>query len=242
MRKKLFALLALTFCALTANAQSSDMGIWYSIGAEKKINKKFSIEAEGEMRTRNDAKTIDRWSAGVDAEYKIKRWLKASAGYTFLYDDNKNKITSGNNYYPHYWGARHRINVSLTGDVNCGRFNLSLRERWQYTYRPEKTVDRYDLDNSVWETKTKRAKGKNVLKSRFQVKYDIPLCKVDPYANVEVSNAWNVEKVRYTIGADWKIKKSHTVGLYYRYQNITNDDDEAEPDMHIIGVNYKFKF
>ena len=89
-------------------------------------------------------------------------------------------------------------------------------------------------------TKTIKGKGRNVLRSRLQVDYNIPKCKVDPYASIETYNAWAVQKVRYTVGADLKIRKRHGVGAYYRYQSLY--DDDTDNDAHVIGVEYKFKF
>jgi len=230
--------------SLCVSAQD-DFGMWYSVGAEKKIDKKFSVGAEVEFRTRNDSKTVDRWTGAIDASYKLLPWLKASAGYKFLYKNNKEKITYNsdgnyNNWRPSYWGNRHRFFADLTASVKTGDFEFSLRERWQYTYRPEATTTRYDFDNSKWEDTTVSGKGKNVLRSRLQVEYDIPNCKITPYANVELYNAWSIEKTRYTLGADWKLTKQHVLGAYYRYQSINDDDDE--PNGHIIGLSYKFKF
>ena len=229
-------------------AQSDDFGIWTSVGVEKNFGKKWSIGAEGEFRTRNVSKTADRWSFGLYGSYKIVKGLKLSAGYTLLYDNNKESISyheedgTFNNWRPSYWGLRHRFSVSLTGSVDAGRFKLSLRERWQYTYRPEKTTDRYDFDNEWWEDKTVRGKGRNVMRSRFRVEYDVAKCKIDPYADVELYNAMALQKVRYTVGADWKVKKKHSFGLYYRYQSVNSKDDDNEPNSHILGMSYKFKF
>lgn len=245
------AALLLTALCLTladdARAQGDDFGMWYEASAQKKINDKWSADVDVEFRTRNDAKTADRWSLGVGGEYKVTKWLKASAGYTLLYDNNREKLTYNddgayNNWRPSYWGVRHRVNVALTGSMDIGRWTLSLRERWQYTYRPEKTTERYDFDNRCWEDKTVKSKGRNVLRSRLKVDYNIRKCKVDPYADVELFNAWDVQKVRYSIGADWKVAKGHTVGLAYSYQHATDDDEDGDADSHIIGVSYKFKF
>ena len=67
-------------------AQDNDFGLWYSVGVEKKIDKRWSVDVEGEFRTRNHARTADRWSVGGSADYKIKKRLKGSAGYDFLWD------------------------------------------------------------------------------------------------------------------------------------------------------------
>ena len=64
------AVLGLT---LMAHAQGDDFGMWYEIGAEKKLSSKWSMGLEGEFRTRNNTKTADRWSAGLSGEYKISK-------------------------------------------------------------------------------------------------------------------------------------------------------------------------
>lgn len=247
MRRAMMLLAAVMLLPMVARAQSDDFGMWYSLTAEKKLSKKWSIDVEGDFRTRNDSKTADRWSIGLDAEYKIAKWLKASAGYTLLYDNNPEKITYDDDgeykkWRPSYWGLRHRFAVSLAGSVDYGRFSFSLRERWQYTYRPEKTTERYDFSDAQWEDKAVKGKGRNVLRSKLKVDYNIPKCKVDPYVDVELFNAWSLQKVRYTVGIDWKLTKKHIFGLTYHYQDVNADDDDNDVDSHIIGLSYKFKF
>ena len=147
----LFALMPL--CAL---AQKDDFGLDFTLEAQKKLSKQWNLSLEGEYRTRDNTKTSDRWAFGLSADYKATKWLKASAGYTLLYDNNE-KISyfegtddavldgDANEGDPkkcaQYWAVRHRFNVSLTFDKKLfGDFRFSLRERWQYTYRPEHTV------------------------------------------------------------------------------------------------------
>ena len=250
-------------------AQSDDFGTILSVEADKKITKPLHVGIEAEMRTRDDVKTVDRWSGGVSVSYKLFSWLKASAGYTLLYDNNE-KIS----YYNaddevvmrdiginvgdpkrsiDFWGVRHRFNVSLTGSHKFGNLSLSLRERWQYTYRPEHTVDYryvyYDEEDdepvpsgvSDGTPHTYKSKGKNLLRSRFMAEYKISAIPLTPFASVETFNAWNLEKIRYTVGGDWRINKKNTVTLFYRYQNV-NDDSDMEPNRHSIGLSYKVKF
>ena len=248
MKSKVLYLLALLMLPLASAAQSDDFGVWTSVGAEKKINKKVSVGLEAELRTRDDVSELDRWSVGLDGQYKITKWLKVSAGYSLLNDNNRKityKETNGRpNKLAEYWGVRHRFNVSLTGSRKFGNLQVSLRERWQYTYRPSKTIDqRWDFDDEEFDNKPKtyNARGKNVLRSRLQMSHDIPNCHLEPYVSAEAFNAWSVEKMRYTAGADWKISKKHAVGIYYLYQSV-HDDDDNEPNRHVLGVEYKFKF
>lgn len=228
-------------------AKGDDFGIWSSLEAEKKLGKRWSVSLETEYRTRDHAGTSDRWSIGLSGDYKCFSWLKAGAGYDLLDDRNPSqksyhKKGSVNKYTPPYWGLRHRFHADLTGSVKWQDFQFSLRERWQYTYRPEKTIRRYDMDDEEWEDKVKSGKGKNLLRSRFTVDYHIPKSDFEPYAEVEAYQARSLEKLRYTMGVGWKITSHHQVEVYYRYQDVRGDDDDSDQDIHILGLGYIFKF
>ncbi len=250
----------LIICPLSySSAQSDDFGLDFSVEAEKKIDKQWSVSLEGELRRRDDAKTNDRWSLGLGVDYKIAKWVKASAGYSLLYDNTKRisysdqeDVDDGDfdevglpKKCAQYWAPRHRFNVSLTFDKKLfGDFRFSLRERWQYTWRPEHTVsERWSYLDEAYDGKAKTygGSGKNVLRSRLQVEYDRKGLSLTPYANVEFWNAWKLQKTRYTVGLDWKLSKQHAVGAFYYYQKV-NDDDDLEPNRHLLGVSYKFKF
>lgn len=250
----------LIICPLSySSAQSDDFGLDFSVEAEKKIDKQWSVSLEGELRRRDDAKTNDRWSIGLGVDYKIAKWVKASAGYSLLYDNTKRisysdqeDVDDGDfdevgmpKKCAQYWAPRHRFNVSLTFDKKLfGDFRFSLRERWQYTWRPEHTVsERWSYLDEAYDGKVKTygGSGKNVLRSRLQVEYDRKGLSLTPYANVEFWNAWKLQKTRYTVGLDWKLSKQHAVGAFYYYQKV-NDDDDLEPNRQLLGVSYKFKF
>lgn len=250
----------LIICPLSySSAQSDDFGLDFSVEAEKKIDKQWSVSLEGELRRRDDAKTNDRWSIGLGVDYKIAKWVKASAGYSLLYDNTKRisysdqeDVDDGDfdevgmpKKCAQYWAPRHRFNVSLTFDKKLfGDFRFSLRERWQYTWRPEHTVsERWSYLDEAYDGKAKTygGSGKNVLRSRLQVEYDRKGLSLTPYANVEFWNAWKLQKTRYTVGLDWKLSKQHAVGAFYYYQKV-NDDEDLEPNRHLLGVSYKFKF
>lgn len=249
----------------TAHAQS-EAGLLVGVEAEKKIDKKLSLDVEAEMRTRNNFKTMDRWNVGLGASYKFNKWLKADAGYNLLYDNNREKTeyyTSSSGKYnkvhwrPSYWGIKHRVHASLTGTYKFANdIRISLRERWQYTYRPEQDATRWtwrltdasgnavsDNDMRLDDDYTRDGKGKNQLRSRFQIEYDKKRALFTPYASMEIYNSWKTEKIRYTIGTDIRLNSQHSLGAYYRFQKMYNvDDDDYDPDMHYVGLSYKFKF
>ncbi len=245
MKQLILALMAMAL-ALPALAQDdTDTGLWTSAEVQKKFNKQWSLSAEAEYRLRENLGSTDRWTLSASATYKPLKWLKVDAGYKFmrvLNDDETTWKDNGvdiNKWTPAWWCTKHRLFASVTGMFKAGRLEFSLRERWQYTYRPETTVDRYDVDDDEWEDKVKDGKAQHVLRSRLQAEYDIPKCKVDPYASIELYNRkGGLQKIRYTAGADWKITKQHVLGAFYRYIDSHDDD----PNLHAIGIGYKYKF
>lgn len=109
--------------------------------------------------------------------------------------------------------------------------------------------DIYDFNGGYYGTKTdtidsKHHKNRYYVRSRFQVSYNVKGIPLEPYASIELSNSLHqgfaVKKYRYTIGADYTIKKTHQFGLAYVYNHGTDDDNEG--DLHAINLSYKFKF
>ena len=246
---RIITLMALTaLMSMSAQAQSEG-GLFLEAAAEKKINKQLNVSLETDFRTRNNFKTVDRWSVGLTADYKLTKWLKATAGYKLLNTNFREHITMNtsvlyNNWRPSYWGTRHRFYASLMGSYKfSNNLKLSLRERWQYTYSPEKTVERWDFDDEAWEDKVRSGAGRNQLRSRFEVSYDRKRAFFTPYASIELYNSWGIEKIRYNIGTDLRLSKQHNLSIYYRYQNMKHSDaDDFDPNMHYLGGSYKFKF
>ncbi|MBR0037858.1 MAG: DUF2490 domain-containing protein [Bacteroidales bacterium] len=226
-------------------AEGDDFGMWGEVNVEKKINKRWSADAGVEFRSRNDLNTADRWSVGANINYKINNWLKASAGYSWL-DDHRHKVNTSGKKYADYWGSRHRVNVSLTGSQTFGKLTVSLRERWQYTYRPEKTVTRYWTEASgktvgaVADEHEYSSKSKNVWRNRLLLKYKAS-SMWRPYLSAETSFSKELEKVRYAAGTEMRLNKQHSFDLKYIYQSLYNNDDD-EANRHIIAVGYTFKF
>ena len=244
-RKRLILLVLLFTALMPQGLQADDSGLILSAEASRKIRKGLNAGFEVEFRSRNDFRTAERVSLGASVSYKLLPWLKASGGYNLLIENNREEITynddlSYNNWRPSYWGVRHRFNVSLTASYKVRRVEFSLRERWQYTYRPEKMIDNFDFNEAEWEDHKVRGKGKNVLRSRLQAEWDIPRCKFDPFASVEFHNSKHLDKTRFIVGVGHTIKKTHDFKLYYRYQ--LTGSHSSDPNIHMLGLGYTYKF
>ncbi len=226
--------------------QGNDFGLWMSAGIEKKINKKWSVDFDFEYRLKDNIDDSGwgepaRWTLGVGAEYKVLKWLKFDAGYKFMRDHscatwNTEKYRESRGF----WGTKHRFYVSATASYKYQNVKFSLRERWQYTYRPEVADVTYDWEDD--EFLPKKGKGKNVSRTRLMVSYDKKRTWYEPYISAEMYLGNGLEKMRYTAGCEFKLNKHNHIDVFYRFQDINHDDNFNDRDSHILGVGYKLKF
>ena len=245
---RLIVLVALMAATITEVSAQDNLGLWAEVNVERKVSKRLEIGGGIEVRRRDFFRDPDRISVGVDAGYKLTDWLKLSAGVSLL-EDNRHKLNNTGRKYADYWATRYRVYVGLTGSLSLGDLTISLRERWQYSYRPEDTVARYwnyeddEEDrylNEFADMHTFNGKGKNVWRNRLQLKYK--LSKMwRPYVNVETNVSHGLEKMRYAAGSEIRLNKQHSLDLKYLFQSTPNDDDE-EGNRHVIGIGYTYKF
>lgn len=233
------AALAVAFLFMAQGVLADDTGVWFEADAEKQLGRQWSIGANAVW------KSSEKVSIGIDATYKLLKWLKVQAGYDLQDVRYDGRLSSSGKYYNSVaWHIRHRISASATGQLAMGRWKLSLRERWTYTYAPSFTCDRTNVNEgsdaygTVW-TFSRPCKAKNTLRSRLSAQYSIRHSILAPYASVELFNAWQLEKVRYSVGTELKFSQQHSLKLYYLYQSVTDDDDT---DRHVLGAGYKFSF
>ncbi len=235
---------ALMAVAATGRAQS-DFGVWMDAGVEKKIGKRWTLEGELGARTRNDSKEMDRYSLGLGADYKLNRYLKFSATYSLLYDhrggtQTYHKNGTVNKITPTYWWPRHRFLIGATGSCSFGCLGLSLREMYQYTYRPKATGKKYDTDTEEWSDV--KSKSQSLLRSRLQLTYRLRHTPLTPFGSVELYHGdGGLQKTRYTLGSNIQIAKRHNLKLYYRYQDLRGNDDD-DLNIHVLGIGYTYEF
>ena len=191
-----------------------------------------------ENRLQENATKALRWDFGLGASYKVTKFLKLGAGYTYIRGLNLQEVkprykkdgvtVNGYNVDHEFWRNKHRLYFDVTGKVAWGRFTFSLRERYLYTHYNEaeclrdkyRTLlqDGYTGDTYIYNgtefmeyeqtTDQKKAKDKHALRSRLQVEYNIKGLPLNPYASYEVTN---------DLGNQWRYDKSRVcAGLEWK--------------------------
>ena len=83
-------------------------------------------------------------------------------------------------------------------------------------------------------------KDRFVLRSKFTVEYNVKGIPLNPFASIDYGCGMNytANKWKYSVGADYTINKKHKLTLCYRFQT---EDDDDEPNGHMLGLGYKIK-
>lgn len=240
MKTSKITILLVALCMVTPVLRAQSL--WTSAEMKFGIVKGLSGFVEGEFRTADGLDGTERWTASVGLDYKLYRKLKLSAEYTYIHRHVESRITKKGNIVSDYWQPRHRFSFALTGSYSWNRFSFSLRERYQHTYRTEQAVPKWDGDNgSAKQDELINASHKHVLRSRLKADYKIRKSNFTPFASCELYNSlsgFTYEKMRWTAGTDYKFNKRHSVSVYYRYIEQSDDNDT---NGHVIGISYSFK-
>lgn len=232
--------LALTialFAGLSANAQE----LWLSAQGRANITKALRADIEMEHRSRDGFDATSRWSAEAALSYKCLPWLRAGVSYKFLYNRDGGKSTKKGNYIPAYWQTGHRVQVTATGSWTVGKFELSVREAYQFTRFPGQSVDKFSASGIQKDDEIIDAESRHILRSRGQVEYKHKKKSLlTPFVSFEIYNdlsgGFASTKKRYTAGTDIRIDKHNSLSVFYRFIDRTSGRNT-----NAIGVGYSFK-
>ncbi|MFZ5429167.1 MAG: DUF2490 domain-containing protein [Bacteroidota bacterium] len=189
-----------------ANGQENDFGTWLGVELEKKITNKLRLEFEEEVRIFQNVSEIDRFATSFGGAWTFNSYLRAGAGYTWIYKHRVNK---------ELWEHRHRYQIYLRGRVKVDRFTFTLRERFQSTYRDE-SIKGFNYS------------PRNYLRSRLQAAYNIKGSKIAPYGSAELYYQLNnpegnkFDNMRYTLGTGWPLSKTMELDTYLRLDQEMN--------------------
>lgn len=141
-----------------------------SVSIDKKLARGLHVSLEEEIRMDNNFGSFDRFHTTLALSYKVNDYLKLGVGYAMI-----NPYSSSNSAFK---SSRHRLMLDATGSLRFGDWRLSLRERFQATYR---SGDMNEYQNP---------RTALTLKSRLKFSYK-GLRRLEPYAYIELRNTLN---------------------------------------------------
>lgn len=193
-------------------AQDDDFTTWTKFKVNHKIDSRFSVSGDVELRTKDDMNKWDRWGLTVGGDYRAYSFLKLGVAYeTHLCDLGD----SG-------WKFRHRYHLSATASFRYQWLKVSLRERFQQTF-------------DSGDAKTR-------LRSRLKLSYAPTKGIVSPYFSVELYQSlddapfWRAARMRYRPGIELNLAKRWSLDAFYCYQY------EPSKGKHIAGIEVGYSF
>jgi hypothetical protein len=241
----------LALVAFPLFAQDVDNGLWTTLDIKKKLKYGLALSLSEEYKMRDNFSNTDKLETTLDLSWKPLEFLKGGISYCRI-DYNH---PANNNHPTEYWELRHRYIVYVAGDYDLGRFNVSLREKFQQTNRVGVVADENKSNPS------------NVLRSKIEVDYNIKKSPLTPYAGVEVFYAFNepdgvqnpastamVTEIRNSIGVEYAINKRLALDAGYLFCMEKGWDDDvtdangikvggyvsAFTNVLTLGLNYSF--
>ncbi|MDR3309050.1 MAG: DUF2490 domain-containing protein [Tannerella sp.] len=205
---------------VSAQEQSTDIGLITSVEVEKSLSRHFDLSVEEELRYVGG---FDRSVTSIGSEYALfGRKLKIGAYYALMYVYNNDRL----------YEVRHRYYGQAAYKTTCQQFSLSWRSRIQGTYRDEARGE-YKIN------------PKNILKNRLHIEYSIWGKPWKPFLSCETSHELNnptgnsLTRIRYQGGVTWRLNRTDYLDFFLRY-----DDYPDAREVHVlsIGAGYKLKY
>lgn len=213
---KRLVILFFVLSAFVSNAQENDFQLWGDISGRYKINKKWRLDGEMGLRTRENSQLLKQYYLEFGGRYKISKRFDISAKYRFT------------NYYKFGKTSIHRISSDISYDNKWKRFTYELRGRYQHEW----FVSNYsqEFDEQVWRTK-------------FNLSYNIRKNKLEPFFGFEHfmglngKEAWLSTDLRWTLGAQFPVNKWSDLKVSYRIETELN---KANPlTAYVLSISYR---
>lgn len=208
----------------TANAQDGeyhtvrDFEVWTAAKLKYKMNKDWSVGLEQQFRFKDDASTIDQYFTEFEIKKGFGDHFSAAYGARFIRNnDTEGKIQGFENFF--------RWNADLAYNHDIDRLSLKYRVRFQA--KNELGVE----DERNTAIRLKVGSEYNFKKWAFDPKFDAEIFN-------GISNSEGFNKLRLTLGTEYKTQKMGEIGAFYRmeldligaYKKTTN----------IAGFSYQY--
>ncbi|MBU2018912.1 MAG: DUF2490 domain-containing protein [Bacteroidetes bacterium] len=196
-------IICLSFIEITAAQEGTyytirDLEVWSSAKFKYKMNKKWSIGLEEQLRLKDNASVVDQYFTELELKRDLGNHFSLAAGGRFIRDnDTRGNIQGFENHFRWY--------TDLAFDHKIERFSLQYRLRYQASN--ELKVE--DI-------------SKKTLRFKVESEYNIKHWAFDPKLGVEIFNGLTdlegFNKVRFNLGTEYKTKKFGEFGAFYRME------------------------
>ncbi|NVN95675.1 MAG: DUF2490 domain-containing protein [Bacteroidetes bacterium] len=224
--KIFFIIITIIFSAYKVFAQTNDAQLWTDVKIDHKFNSNITAYIEGGLRFSENLSETGTAYSEIGMDYKLNKTWVLSGGYRY-FSKRKNED---------FYSIRHRFNLDVSFKKSYYLFTFQLRTRAEMEYKDILTSVKGMIPDYQWLNKV-------------QVKYNFTK-RIKPYLYLESYNSlspsqkhtqfFDITKMRYCIGAEYKINKRKSFELYYLIQNEYHQKDPY--NYFVTGLSYSFSF
>lgn len=217
--------LMLLFVSVWSYGQGEDVTVrdletWTSINLKYKINKKWAMAFQEQLRLDDDSSVVNQYFSQLDVTYSPFKHFDFSGGLRYSRkNDNTGDVQGYENYF------RYHLDGVFKHELN----NFSFKYRVRYQNKNEIGVD---------------GEAKKYVRFKAGVGYNIRKWKLDPVLSGELYNPLDsddenqLDKYRLTLGTSYNVHKSGKIGVFYRYEKELNTT--YPKSSNIIGLKYTY--
>jgi hypothetical protein len=203
-----------------------DLETWSSAGVKLNLDKRWEFGLSEQLRLKTNSSVVSSYFTAFKINYiGWKRW-ELGGGFRFLRDnDTKGGIQGFENH------SRYHIELAYKHKIN--RFKLAYRLRFQRKNELGVSEDEGDYPNRY-------------LRLKLGLGYNLKNWKLDPKFSTEIFRHYEqgeengFDKIRWTIGTEYKMKKLGALKLFYRMERELNIT--YPKTTNIFGLSYVYTF
>ncbi len=219
---RLFFILLFLLFAFIAHTQEDDFEVRNEFQLELELTDDLELNSENGIKVSENASSVRELYSELSLSFDFFKFFQATLAYRYTREHEDMQ----------YYINDHRLASDLEVDYEINRFELEFRTRLQIEY-----IGYYSSPTG----NVPRVQDRN----KFTVGYDIndnhftPYISVETYLGLTAYQGNHYNKIRYTIGTDYKINKRMDMEFYFRFQEEIN---EAAPlTRYIVGVEYSYE-
>jgi hypothetical protein len=197
-----------------------DLELWTGLKVNYKPNKRWKLSLEHQYRFKDNAGVMDQNFTELGVTRKIGKQFSLGLGGRYIRkNDTEGKVQGIENHF--------RWNADLGYKTKIDRFTISSRFRYQQK-------NEFSSENDAVKA----------IRLKAGVAYNIKKWKLDPEFSAEIFNETNsaeyFDKIRFTLGTSYEIKKFGEVTGYFRMEKeLVGSYPQTS---NIIGFKYQYTF
>lgn len=211
------SLFLFSFCLLlnASHAQLTDNELWTSASVRYKVNKKWRVDMEENLRFNFTNSSLRVAFTEVGGRYTINKRFNARLFYR--YNGRPGRFNS------------HRLGFDFSASLRDKDFPLSAKYRFRF-------------QNVVTEV---TGANRTNLRHKIGIKHNLsklvdPWVSGEAYHRLNGKN--EIQKLRLTIGATWRANKRMDINTFYRLQQEVNVRNPLRQNIFGLGLEYDLKF